>query len=59
MENGSVYEYEAPVPGKYDTTKSYLIENNVVVRKYMFKSIKSRLRVRAGLFFFLKEYEIF
>ena len=45
MENGSVYEYEAPVMGKYDTTKSYLIDKNLNVKKFTFKSIKSRLRV--------------
>lgn len=45
MKDGSVYEFDAPVPGKYDTTKTYLIEMKLNVRKYNFKSIKSRLRV--------------
>lgn len=45
MEDGSVFEYEEPVPGKYDTTKTYLIEMSLKCRKYKFKSIKSRLRV--------------
>lgn len=45
MKDGSVYEFDAPVEGKYDTSKSYLIESNLKCRKYTFKSIKSRLRV--------------
>ena len=45
MKDGSVHEYEAPVQGKYDTTKSYLIELSLKCRKYKFKSVKSRLRV--------------
>ena len=45
MEDGSVFEYEEPVQGKYDTTKTYLIEMSLKCRKYKFKSIKSRLRV--------------
>ena len=50
MENGSVFEYDAPVLGKYDTTKSYLIDSYVNVKKFTFKSIKSRLRVNLVLF---------
>lgn len=45
MKDGSVYEYEAPIQGKYDTSKSYLIELSLKCRKYKFKSIKSRIRV--------------
>ena len=45
MADGSVYEYEAPIVDKYDTTKTYLIEMQLPFRKYKFKSIKSRLRV--------------
>lgn len=46
MADGSVFEYDAPAVGSYDTTKTYLIEMKLNVRKYKFKSIKSRLRVR-------------
>ena len=45
MENGSVYEFDAPVPGSYDVTKSYLIELKLKCRKFKFRSIKSFLRV--------------
>lgn len=44
MEDGSVYEFEEPVPGRYDTSKTYFIGNQVQCRKYKFTSIKSRLR---------------
>lgn len=50
MENGSVYEFEAPVPGSYDITKTYLIELGLKCRKYQFKSIKSFLRVNFNFF---------
>jgi hypothetical protein len=59
MENGSVYEYDAPVLGKYDTTKSYLIESYVNVKKFTFKSIKSRLRVINHLIRILSNIEFF
>lgn len=45
MEDGSVYEYEEPVPGKYDTSKTFQIGMSLKHRKYKFMSIKSRLRV--------------
>lgn len=45
MKNGAVYEFDAPVQGSYDTTKTFLIELTLKCRKYQFKSIKSRLRV--------------
>ena len=49
MQDGSVYEFEEPIAGKYDTTKSYLIESSLKSRKYKFKSIKSKLRVNIYL----------
>ena len=49
MKNGMVYEFDAPVAGSYDTSKTFLIEKNVKFRCFTFKSIKSRLRV--NLFF--------
>ena len=55
MRDGSVYEYEAPTPGQYDTTKSYLIELKLKYRKYQFKSIKSRLRVSNKFLFFFAD----
>ena len=45
MKNGAIYEFDAPELGKYDITKSYLIEMSLSYRKCNFKSIKSRLRV--------------
>ncbi len=45
MKNGTVHEYEAPQPGKYDTSKSFLIQSNLKFRSFTFRSIKSRLRV--------------
>ena len=46
MKDGSVFEYDAPVLNSYDISKTYLIEMKINCRKYKFKSIKSRLRVR-------------
>jgi hypothetical protein len=59
MKDGSVHEYEAPVQGKYDTTKSYLIELSINCRKYKFKSIKSRLRVKSSFNYFKYFIKIF
>lgn len=39
-----MHEFEEPVPGRYDTSKTYYIGNQVPCRKYKFTSIKSRLR---------------
>ncbi len=40
--DGTVLEYEEPVPGTYNTTKTFLID--LKFRRYKFTSIKSRLR---------------
>jgi hypothetical protein len=45
MKDGSVYEYDAPEPGTYDVTKTFLIEMKLNCRKFKFGSVKSRLRV--------------
>jgi hypothetical protein len=52
MRDGNVYEIELSAQAKFDTTKSYLIESKVKMRKYTFKSIKSRLRVNIQIFLF-------
>ena len=54
MQDGSVYEFEEPMAGKYDTTKSYLIESSLKSRKYKFKSIKSKLRVNICLHIYIE-----
>ncbi len=42
LADGSVLEYEEPVVGKYDTTRTFLID--LKCRRFKFASIKSRLR---------------
>jgi len=49
MKDGNVCEIDLPAQVNFDTTKSYLIESKLKMRKYTFKSIKSRLRVRLFL----------
>jgi len=46
LKTGVVYEYEGPGNTKFDTSISYLIEAQLHVRIFRFRSIKSRLRVR-------------
>lgn len=46
MKNGVIYEYEGPVGIKFDISTSYLIETQLPVRIFRFRSMKSRLRVR-------------
>ncbi len=45
MKNGVIYEYEGPVGIKFDISTSYLIETQLPVRIFRFRSMKSRLRV--------------
>ncbi|CAF1167075.1 unnamed protein product, partial [Adineta ricciae] len=44
LKNGIVYEFEGPGSMKFDTATSYLIESQLPVRIFRFRSIKSRLR---------------
>ncbi|CAM4893268.1 unnamed protein product [Rotaria socialis] len=44
LKNGIVYEYEGPKGITFDTSTSYLIETQLPVRIFRFRSIKSRLR---------------
>ena len=46
LKNGVIHEYEGPGGIKFDTSTSYLIEAQLPVRIFRFRSIKSRLRVR-------------
>jgi hypothetical protein len=46
LKNGVIYEYEGPVGIKFDISTSYLIETQLPVRIFRFRSMKSRLRVR-------------
>jgi hypothetical protein len=46
LKNGGIYEYEGPGGIKFDISTSYLIEAQLPVRLFRFRSIKSRLRVR-------------
>jgi hypothetical protein len=49
LKTGIVYEYDGP-GGRFDTSTSYLIESQLSVRIFRFRSIKSRLRVSDILF---------
>ncbi|CAF0758116.1 unnamed protein product [Rotaria sordida] len=44
LNNGVILEYEGPGGIKFDTSTSYLIETQLPVRIFRFRSIKSRLR---------------
>ena len=55
MKSGSVYEFDSPNKSLYDTTKTFLIENQLNCRKFEFKSVKSRLRVSTKPFFNLTQ----
>ncbi len=46
LKNGVIYEFEGPGNIKFDISTSYLIESQLPVRIFRFRSIKSRLRVR-------------
>ena len=48
LKNGVVYEFEGRNNAKFDTSTSYLIEAQLSVRIFRFRSIKSKLRVRMG-----------
>ena len=42
----TVLHVEAPVPGKYDTSKTYHLPlRNVKIKEYHFTSVKDKLRV--------------
>ncbi len=56
LKNGFVYEYEGPGGIKFDTSTSYLIETQLPVRIFRFRSIKSRLRVREIVVFIVKMF---
>ncbi|CAF4618885.1 unnamed protein product [Rotaria sp. Silwood1] len=44
LKNGVIHEYEGPGGIKFDTSTSYLLESQLPVRIFRFRSIKSRLR---------------
>ena len=44
--DGTVLHVEAPVPGKYDTSKTYHLPlTNLKTKEYHFTSVKDKLRV--------------
>jgi hypothetical protein len=45
LKNGIIYEFEGPGGIRFDTSTSYLVETQLPVRIFRFRSIKSRLRV--------------